>query len=75
MGKDNWIKGIILGLLVAIGGWALFQLALKLVQNGLAAIGLTNELWGNVAIVLFVIVALFVGWHTGLKGAVKKLVK
>lgn len=75
MAKSSWIKGVILALLIAIGGWALFQLAYTLIEISLNAIGLVNEIYKNLAIVLLVIIVMILGWKTGLKTAVKKLVR
>ena len=75
MARDSWIKGVILGLLIAVGGWAIFQMVLYGVSSLFIKIGITEQFWQYFAIVVFVITTLLVGWHTNLKGAIKKLVK
>ena len=75
MAKDNWFKGVILALLIAIGGWSLFQLAFYGVSTLFKKIGIIEPFWQYLSIVIFVVIALLIGWHTNLKGAIKKLVK
>lgn len=70
----KWLKGVLLGILVAVGGWALFKLALLGMNAFLLTIGIENEVYGYVAIVIIVVIAMVIGWGTGLKGAIKKLV-
>jgi len=72
---NHWIKGVILALLIMVGGWALFQLILNLIKIPFEMFGVINPIWQYLAILLTVFIAMIIGWHTGLKGAVKKLVK
>jgi len=74
MAKNSWIKGVLLGILVAVGGWSFFQLTLTLVRMLFEKFGIFNPIWQYLSIIFVVIVLLKVGWHTGLKGALKKLV-
>jgi len=73
--KNAWIKGVILGLLIAVGGWAMFQMVLFGVSKTFSSIGIVSPFWQYLAIVLFVIVVLIIGWHNNLKDAIKRLVR
>lgn len=75
MGKYSWLKGLALALLSIVGGYAIFQIMLYLMDKLMESIGIIEPIWQYVGILIFVIIALIVGWRTGLKGAFKKLVK
>ena len=73
--RDNWVKGLLLGILIAVGGWAVFQLVLSLFKTIMEKIGLINPIFQYIAIIVVIVLVMIVGWHTGLKGAVRKLVR
>ena len=71
----HWIKGVILGLLIAVGGWAVFNLVIELIKKPFSLFGVTDPIYLYIFIIVFVIVAMIIGWRTGLAGAIKRLVK
>lgn len=75
MAKVKWYKGVILGLLIAIGGWAMFQMVLFGVSKFFEKLGIISPFWQYFAIVMSVIVILVIGWHNNLKEAIKRLVR
>lgn len=73
--KNNWIKGIILAVLIGVGGWAIFQLSLYGMSSLLSVFGIENPVWQYLSIIGIVLLIIIVGWHNNFKDAVKKLVR
>jgi len=68
-----WVQ-ILVGLAVAVGGWALFNLVRALLQTVLADVGLVSEIQQSLAIFVLVLVILL-ALGLGFKDSLKKLAK
>lgn len=74
MTKNGWLKGVFLAILISVGGWAIFNLALNLFRNIFAKVGITDDVYISLGIIVVVVILLIIGWGTGMKTAIKKLV-
>lgn len=74
MSKNNWIVGIIVALLIAIGSWAIFSLARIGMVNLLAKIGIVSE-WQSLALIIILVIMVLLILGYSFRKALKKLVR
>lgn len=74
MAKNKFINQMIIALLIAVGGWAIFNFVVVIMKNILNNIGITSEAGQSLAIVVIVIsILLSLGY--GFRKSIQKLVK
>jgi len=68
-----WLQ-ILIALLVAVGGWAIFNFVRVILQNVFATLGITSEAGQSLAMVVLVVVVL-ASLGIGFRKSLKRLVQ